>query len=242
MRVLSQKDIEVLSRKVLSKYLRLCDTTPTRIDPADIGARLFDISFEFHRLNTRPFSLGITAMGEYDVTVWTEDGQAEVVKLTPDIAIIDTSLLQEGYEGRRHFTMMHEVAHKALTTFFPEDYRNNIRYCDHPIFYRLASAPHRGPITDWHEWQANVLASCLLLPRELIFKHMKENGLDDRIRLLNKVFAPREYEKFSNMASSLGVSKTALSIRLTQMGLIGRNDFGNPYALVEVFPDSGEVA
>jgi len=242
MRVLSQKDIEILSRKVLAKYLHLCDVIPERVDPADIGKRLFDISFEFHRLNTRPYSLGITAMGEYDVTVWTEDGQAEVIKLTPNKAIIDTSLLEEGLEGRRNFTMMHEVAHKALTTIFPADYQNNIKYCEHPIFYRLASDPHRGPITDWDEWKANVMASCLLLPRELVFRQMREHDLGSKIKLLNKVFAPREYEKFSNMAASLGVSKTALSIRLTQMGLIGRNDFGNPYALVEIFPDDGEVA
>ena len=44
------------------------------------------------------------------------------------------------------------------------------------------------------------------------------------------------------MASILGVSKTALSIRMNQLGLIGRNDLFNPYALVDVFPDEGEVA
>ena len=66
---------------------------------------------------------------------------------------------------------------------------------------------------------------------------MERHGLGERIRLLNRVFAPREYECFVNMADALGVSKTALAIRLDQLGLIDRNDFHNPYALVDIFAD-----
>ena len=75
-----------------------------------------------------------------------------------------------------------------------------------------------------------MLTAYLLLPRELIDRYMDELGLGRQIKLLNKVFAPKEYALFSEMAKRLGVSKTALSIRLDNLGMIGRNDFSDPYA------------
>ena len=41
------------------------------------------------------------------------------------------------------------------------------------------------------------------------------------------------------MADFLGVSKTALSIRLTQLGLVEKNFFSNPYDLTNVYYDGG---
>lgn len=105
---------------------------------------------------------------------------------------------------------------------------------------RMNAAPY--PITDWVEWQTNVLTAYLLLPRELIDRYMDELGLGRQIKLLNKVFAPKEYALFSEMAKRLGVSKTALSIRLDNLGMIGRNDFSNPYAPIHIYADDFDTA
>ena len=53
------------------------------------------------------------------------------------------------------------------------------------------------------------------------------------MRLLNRVFASADYKKFEAM----GASKTALSIRMMQLGLLKRNDFSDPYRLVRVEMD-----
>ena len=45
---------------------------------------------------------------------------------------------------------------------------------------------------------------------------MERFGLGTQMRLLNRVFAPADYKKFEAMASFMGASKTALSIRMTQ--------------------------
>lgn len=60
------------------------------------------------------------------------------------------------------------------------------------------------------------------------------------MRLLNRVFAPVEYQRFVDMACFMGVSKMALSIRMTQLGLIRRNDLTDPYALVRIEKDTEE--
>ena len=57
--------------------------------------------------------------------------------------------------------------------------------------------------------------------------------------MINKVYATWEYEQFSPMAVFLGVSKTALSIRLTQLRLVDKNYFGNPYDLTDIYCDGG---
>ena len=78
--------------------------------------------------------------------------------------------------------------------------------------------------------------------RELIDRYMDELGLGRQIKLLNKVFAHKEYALFSEMAKRLGVSKTALSIRLDNLGMIGRNDFSDPYAPIHIDADDFDTA
>lgn len=78
--------------------------------------------------------------------------------------------------------------------------------------FRMTDEHTQYPVLDWEEWQTNVLTSFLLLPKE------------------------------SEAAKRLGVSKTALTIRLSQLGLVGRNDLYDPYALVDIFPEKNEIA
>ena len=90
---------------------------------------------------------------------------------------------------------------------------------------------------DWEEWQVETLAAMILLPAECVVRSMERFGLGTQMRLLNRVFAPADYKKFEAMASFMGASKTALSIRMTQLGLLKRNDLSDPYSLVRVDMD-----
>mgnify|MGYP000229493925 FL=1 len=106
----------------------------------------------------------------------------------------------------------------------------------------MADEHTQYPILDWEEWQTNVLTSFLLLPKELVYRHMADVGLKDGIGVLNRIYARKDYECFSEAAKRLGVSKTALAIRSSQLGLVGRNDLYDPYALVDIFPEKNEIA
>lgn len=240
MRILSRNNLEVISRKVLLQYLKLCKETPTWIDPVDFGKRMLGIEFDYKELCAAEDQIGLTVYGSVELNFYYPEGEKETIITNENIAIVDPFLLKAGNEGPLHYTMMHELAHRILQVLYPGEYYFEGR--ETRIYHSNASRPHRGQVTDWLEWQSNVLASCLLLPRELINKYMKQLELGDGIRLLNRVFASKDYERFAEMAYLLGVSKTALSIRLSRLGLIGRNDLFNPYALVEVFPDEGDVA
>lgn len=107
----------------------------------------------------------------------------------------------------------------------PEEYEAQTPRC----VFRMTDEHTQYPVLDWEEWQTNVLTSFLLLPKELVYRHMANVGLKDGISVLNRIYARKDYERFSEAAKRLGVSKTALTIRLSQLGLVGRNDLYDPY-------------
>jgi len=92
-------------------------------------------------------------------------------------------------------------------------------------------------ITNWEEWQANTLASELILPRECVERSLFLFGFDERIHMLNRIYAPTQYERFKDMAIFLGVSKKALAIRLKQLGLLENDYYDDPFSLIDVRKD-----
>ena len=166
------------------------------------------------------------------------DGESVYDELDGKTAFIDQSLVAENRVGRLNFTVMHEAAHQLFWMLYPEEYEAQIPRC----VFRMTDEHTQYPVLDWEEWQTNVLTSFLLLPKELVYRHMADVGLKDGISVLNRIYARKDYERFSEAAKRLGVSKTALTIRLSQLGLVGRNDLYDPYALVDIFPEKNEIA
>lgn len=119
-----------------------------------------------------------------------------------------------------------------LKMLFPHDYGAQANGRSVHCCYRS----NRGN-GDWEEWQVETLAAMILLPPECVVRSMERFGLGTQMRLLNRVFAPADYKKFEAMASFMGASKTALSIRMMQLGLLKRNDLSDPYSLVRVEMD-----
>jgi Zn-dependent peptidase ImmA (M78 family) len=93
---------------------------------------------------------------------------------------------------------------------------------------------------DWGEWQADTIASGLLMPRQLILESLPRFGLGERIDMLNRLYRPIEYKRFCELADYLGVSKQALSIRLKQLNLLGKDYLANPNELPRVYCDESD--
>lgn len=77
----------------------------------------------------------------------------------------------------------------------------------------------------------------MLLPRHLVEQAMGLFGVQGKIRILNKIFAREEYDRFVGMTELLGCSKTALAIRMKQFGYIGEEYLDNPYRMLDVEVD-----
>ena len=121
--------------------------------------------------------------------------------------------------GRRNFTIAHELAHQFINRTYPEVCGNQCRVIND---YRRSTKPHKE-ITDWREWQADAMAAALLLPKEAIEEAMFFFGLGEKLKVLSKKYSEYKYDRFCELADFLQVSKTTLSYRMEQLGLLERN-------------------
>lgn len=222
---LSRKDIEHISRRLLRDYLKKVPQKVDHIDPTDFAEKMCGLQFTFADISEAHDAIGLTATSGVIITIPQRDGTRLDYELDGKTAFIDQSLVAENQIGRLNFTMMHEAAHQLFWMLYPEEYEVQTPRC----VFRMADEHTQYPVLDWEEWQTNVLTSFLLLPKELVYRHMADVGLKDGIGVLNRIYARKDYERFSEAAKRLGVSKTALAIRSSQLGLVGRNDLYDPY-------------
>ena len=61
------------------------------------------------------------------------------------------------------------------------------------------------------------------MPKDAILDVMFLTGLGEHIGTLSKKYTPNKYESFCRLAEALGASKSALSFRMEQLGLLERN-------------------
>lgn len=242
MKFLSRYDLEAIGARVIAAYKKLpgidCQTLE-RIDIDYLCHALLGLRIDYSHLSLNGEKIGLTSSCEVGVEIFPEDPactEDQYYMLDGKTILIESDLVKEGANiGRRNYTVSHEGCHHILKLLFPRDYGAQARgravhYC-----YRSSSGNR-----DWEEWQVETLAAIILLPPECVVRSMNRFGLGSQMRLLNRVFAPRDYAKFEEMASYMGASKTALSIRMTQLGLLKRNDLADPYALVRVDMDEEE--
>lgn len=237
---LSRRDIEAIAVHVTNNYKhlpRFRGQTVDRINPEILACELCGLHLNNHfHLSRDGMTLGITSDGKADILVYDKDGEPTIFFLDGATVLLERNLRNDpAQKGRYNFTLSHETSHQILSHLFPAS-KGGVR--NRMLRYR-GQAP-RYPIQDWNEWQADCLASALLLPADLVWAALQRFGLEAGIPILNKVFRREEYEKFCEMAQLLGASKQALAIRLKRLGLIGKEYLSDSYAMVRVEKEDDE--
>lgn len=239
MSYLSRNDIERIAARVTNDYKRLprfWGRAVEHIDPEILACELCGLRLDYFHLSRDGLTLGMTSDGRVEVPVFGENGEPILYFLDGATILIEKDLKDASEQrGRYNFTLMHETSHQILYRLFQPRAK--------PVHHRVIS--YRGqapqyPIEDWSEWQADCLASALLLPADLVWAALQRFGLKTGIPILNKVFRPNEYEKFCEMAQFLGASKQALAIRLKRLGWLKKEYLSDPYALVDVVKEDDE--
>lgn len=239
MKYLSRNDLETIGGRVIEAYKRLPAISGQALERVDIDflcQELLGLRIDYARLSLNGEKIGLTSSCDIGVEVFPEDPSSteeQYYMLDGKTILIESDLMKEGANiGRRNYTVSHESCHHILKMLFPHDYGAQASGRSIHCCYRS----NRGN-GDWEEWQVETLAAMILLPPECVVRSMERFGLGTQMRLLNRVFAPADYKKFEATASFMGASKTALSIRMTQLGLLKRNDLFDPYSLVRVDMD-----
>ena len=239
MKRLSRRDLDAIGTRVFEAYKKLPDIAGMKhlyyVDPEILCRDLLGLHLEYQHLSLDGSVLGLTSFSEYGIEIFENDDSDSFYYLDGKTILVERELKSDvTMKGRCNFTIVHECSHQVLKMLYPKDYGV---VSENQIHFSKAGYKQKMPITDWEEWQANTLASCILLPKELIENAMFYFGFEGRVKLLNRVFAPREYARFAAMADFLGSSIQALAIRMKQLGLLEKEYLDNPYALVDVEVD-----
>lgn len=158
--------------------------------------------------------LGLTVFQKCGFTVTLGDGTKLVEVFMPKDVVIDSALASDSCTGCRNFTIAHEAAHHILADLFPNDYGKAVK-CRGHIAYR-----ERNGQPSWEEWQANTLAAELLMPTFLVNAEIERAALCLPNGILYKSASDPNYERILEMAARIGVSWSAIRIRLQQMQVI----------------------
>ena len=226
---LSRRDIEIIADKIIDKYKQLPDVDGKclyRVEPDKLIGELLRLTVEYKHLSVDGTLLGEYISDEVEIEVYDDCNEPEMFNTNENTLLIETDLHEDiGQTGRCNFTKMHEAGHYILD-------RINLDIKCKVHYYRLNSNEHK--VTNWYEWQADTLASYLLMPKECIMRCLHEFGIDNGIEVLNSVYCQKDFTKFIKMAEFMGVSKQALSIRLKQMGLLKECYLDSPKRMLDI--------
>jgi len=217
---LSYKDIENIAVKSFAGFMTMpvSEKDVRHIQIETYATHRLRLRIEYTRLSDDGITLGITTYTDTEIEL-RRYLRKEIIQVSKDTALIDERLAKPKMWGehdrelnRRRFTIAHECAHQILYRMEPDERRAelDLRYSS-----RVMSLRELKSLDDWREWQANALAAALLMPRkhlDLLLGNRKLLIFGKRMNKPDKLF-------LMNMCNRLGVSPTALTLRLKQLGL-----------------------
>ena len=214
---LSRTDLSHIAGRYIEQYYNffgISKDAPEPIDPERLASSVLGLNVKMLPLCSDGSVLGLTVFQKCGFTVTLGDGTKLVEVFMPKDVVIDSALAADSCTGCRNFTIAHEAAHHILADQFPNDYGKAVK-CRGHIAYR-----ERNGQPSWEEWQANTLAAELLMPTFLVNAEIERAALCLPNGILYKSASDPNYERILEMAARIGVSWSAIRIRLQQMQVI----------------------
>jgi len=217
---LSRKYLEETAADLLSRFDRSLINTPKPIDIDLFAESFLGLRLDFVDLSNNGSILGLIAFK--DCTVDTYDRESDDIRsitVKKGTTLIDNTLSRDDQYGRGRFTIAHECSHWIVHRPEDLDYHqpslfdlrtveNNTnsyikcRTSDSFTAGKLPSTPN-----EWREWQADNLASAILMPIEAVKNHVK--------KVLNGEIQIRQLLKRSD-GSTINISSGALSFEIAR--------------------------
>jgi len=215
--MLSYKHIEQIAKETVQNFL---DDPWIPFQPIDMKRMATDflgLSLRYRNLSEYGTILGLTTFVDIAVEVWDRH-DPEFVLFPKGTIILDSNLQDRRQIGRHNFTLSHEVSHQLLAKLYPEVERVY-------SFSKVKTCLDRRTNADWQEWQADNLASALLMPEALIRRATNIYFHSPYVEFICCRRNEPLYWDLRSMSTFFGVSVKALTIRMQRLGLLGRVQF-----------------
>ncbi len=215
MLTLSQAFIEDLAIKLLTDYYGTERFPLHGIDIDDFASSYMKMKIRYEKLTygTRDI-LGVTAY-EKTILQLDDNNPDSAIQIDSNTILLNKNLQEPDKRGRRNFTLAHECGHQAIYLLEPVTSADSCRTAG--MKYSLRDLRTEN---DWSEWQANTFSAAFLMPRYLIdyFFYITQHTPKVIIYPCGNLLHS-ESRFIKQMADFLGVSKTAMLIRLKQLQL-----------------------
>ena len=225
--ILSHDDIEEIAAATISDFneffykggIPAMRTMPISTPIDQFASEYLKLHVSYTHLSSDGSFCGLTAYEDTEYTCEI-DGVTRIIPLKRNQVLLDSSFIQPGQVrelcGKRRFTLAHECAHQILFQLESDEgkaacrKRYSARRC-----YSLRDLKTRE---DWNEWQANVLGAAILMPREEIDFAIWRFAPGRKLKNYSGWFPYMDRTVLKIMCGIFGVSKTALIIRLRELG------------------------
>ena len=152
-----------------------------------------------------------------------QDGKIIPFVFPKDTIVLDKFLLSEKEQGRRRFTMAHEASHHILSKMYAVP-SEGCFHTEHDV-ERSYSKEELSQMFASAEWQADAMGAALLMPRYIVENALEKYNRSNPIKIYGgNTITARDKEIIRRMAASVGVSYTALFIRLRDLEMLEYHD------------------
>lgn len=207
---LSSMDLERIAFQTIQSFDQSILKYPQPLDVDQFAERFLKLKLDFVDLSNNASVLGMIIFSDSSVPVYDpEQDKPKIIQVDAGTALIDQSLLNCERQSRARFTIAHECAHWLI---------HKPKGISHPIICRTIG---KSDSRDWVEWQADKLASALLMPAVAVHSFMKQYVSENRqsmrfmYELLGKTYVVSKRDQIiRTVANTFGVSKKAAELRL----------------------------
>ena len=218
--ILSKDQLDTIGENLVEDFCPDAMMHPQQIDIDRFLTNYLGADLDYKDLSHCGLYLGMTVFEDCDtVPVFNFDKwQAEYISVKAGTVLIDNCLLEEKQEHRYRFTAAHEGGHKILHHEFftelariaqaKENYVPMIQCRVDSTRISRHSGYNRND-REWMEWQANRLASAILMPKRMVIKTVRRAE-----RRSCSVNAGLEA-----VAATFNVSNDAAWYRISELGL-----------------------
>ena len=220
---ISRAEAEELCDGLIQQYIGRGSPIPTSID-IDGFVRSFlrcTVVYESFAEEDRD-RIGFTGDGKRPLRI-VKNGKVKEVVYPKRTIVLDNYLLHPNEGCHRRFVLGHEAGHILAARINPESPACFYHFNDRErAVYTLEDMKERYNID---EWQANIFAASLLMPRYVMIDTLKRHNGGRRLPVYGEnIFHPREKAILNKMANALQVSYTALVIRLRDLSMLNRHN------------------
>ena len=217
--LVTNREIEEVGESLMKKYIGKKTPPPKCIDIEGFITDYLHLPIVYATIaENDEDKIGFISDGIYPLQI-IQNGQTEKILYSKGTIVIDRFLLQPDRSGQRRFTLAHEAAHVIFERMSPT--------AAGPCFNRLYDKEKRYSFRELREHldiceaQTDRLASVLLMPGFLVIQAVEEERQGKKIPLYGStVLKSRDKLSVQNMEDRMGVTFTALLIRLRELRFI----------------------